>query len=67
VYAECGTDSRRFALELLQREAVAATPGIDFGANDTGRFVRFAYTRGMDELEEAAARIRRFLVSSPSA
>jgi len=67
VYADCGTDSRHFALELLQREAVAATPGLDFGANDTGRFVRFAYTRGMDELEEAAARIRRFLASSPSA
>ena len=59
-YAECGTDSRRFALELLEAEAVAATPGADFGANGTERFVRFAYTRGMPELEEAAERIRRF-------
>ena len=59
-YAECGTDSRRFALELLEAEAVAATPGADFGANGTERFVRFAYTRGMTELEEAAERIRRF-------
>jgi aspartate/methionine/tyrosine aminotransferase len=61
VYADCGTDSKSFSLELLQREAVAATPGLDFGANDTGRFVRFAYTRGMDDLEEAAARIARFM------
>jgi aspartate/methionine/tyrosine aminotransferase len=67
VYADCGTDSRGFALQLLQQEAVAATPGMDFGANGTGRFVRFAYTRGMDDLEEAAARITRFRASSPSA
>ncbi len=60
-YADCGRDARRFCLELLEREAVAATPGIDFGANGTGRFVRFAYTRAMPELEEACERIQRFL------
>jgi aspartate/methionine/tyrosine aminotransferase len=60
VYADCGGDSRKYSLELLEREAVAATPGIDFGANGTGRFVRFAYTRSMDDLEEAARRIARF-------
>ena len=66
VYADCGRDCREFALQLLEREGVAATPGIDFGANATRRFVRFAYTRGLGDLEEAAARIRRF-VSSASA
>ena len=60
VYADCGTDSRRFARELLEKEAVAATPGVDFGRNATDRFVRFAYTRSMDDLEEAAERIARF-------
>jgi len=60
VYADCGGDARRFARELLEREAVAATPGVDFGANGTARFVRFAYTRSMDDLEEAARRIARF-------
>ena len=60
VYADCGRDSKSYALELLQQEAVAATPGIDFGANGTGHFVRFAYTRSMSDLEEAAARIKRF-------
>jgi len=64
--SDCGGDARRFSLDLLQKEAVAATPGVDFGANGTARFVRFAYTRSMDDLEEAAARITRF-VSSPSA
>jgi aspartate/methionine/tyrosine aminotransferase len=60
VYADCGRDCRSFARQLLETEAVAATPGIDFGANGTERFVRFAYTRSMDDLEEAARRIGRF-------
>ena len=60
VFADCGGDARRYARELLEKEAVAATPGVDFGANGTGRFVRFAYTRSMDDLEEAARRIARF-------
>jgi aspartate/methionine/tyrosine aminotransferase len=60
VYADVGREARAFARELLEKEAVAATPGVDFGANGTGRFVRFAYTRSMDDLEEAARRIARF-------
>jgi len=67
VYADCGGDARRFCLELLEKAAVAATPGIDFGANGTARFVRFAYTRGLAELEEAAARVTRFAASWLSA
>ena len=55
-----GGNGRRFALELLEKEGVAATPGIDFGAHDTGRFVRFAYTRALGDLQEAAARLLRF-------
>ncbi len=63
VYADCAgvaADAKRFALELLEREAVAATPGIDFGMNGTRRCVRFAYTRAMADLEEAARRLERF-------
>src|SRR5687767_12393696 len=60
VYAGCGRDSRAFARDLLETEAVAATPGVDFGANGTERFLRFAYTRSMDDLEDAARRIARF-------
>jgi aspartate/methionine/tyrosine aminotransferase len=63
VYAACpgrAADGRRFALELLEREGVAATPGIDFGATRTRGYVRFAYTRGMADLEEAAERLARF-------
>lgn len=53
-------DGRKYALTLLEQEGVAATPGIDFGANGTSRCVRFAYTRSRADLEEAAARISRF-------
>ena len=60
VYADVGRDARAFARELLEKEAVAATPGVDFGSNGTDRYVRFAYTRSMDDLEEAARRIARF-------
>jgi aspartate/methionine/tyrosine aminotransferase len=67
IYARCPAgphgapwDGRRFALDLLEREGVAATPGIDFGANGTRRYVRFAYTREMADLEEAARRLARF-------
>ena len=60
VYAACGENGKRFALELLEREGVAATPGLDFGSNTTRGYVRFAYTRSMADLEEAAKRIRRF-------
>ena len=60
VYADCGREAKGYCLDLLQAEAVAATPGHDFGANDTGRYVRFAYTRSLEELREAAKRIARF-------
>jgi aspartate/methionine/tyrosine aminotransferase len=67
IYADCRRDAREYCLQLLEKEAVAATPGVDFGANGTGRYVRFAYTRSMGDLEEAAKRIKRFAASSPSA
>jgi aspartate/methionine/tyrosine aminotransferase len=60
VYADCGrlcADARRFALDLLEAAGVAVTPGLDFGANGTQHCLRFAYTRGLADLEEAAARI----------
>ena len=66
-YARCpvtgrhgAPDGKRFALDLLEREGVAATPGIDFGSNETRRYVRFAYTRSMADLKKAAERLKRF-------
>jgi aspartate/methionine/tyrosine aminotransferase len=59
-YARCPGDGKRFALDLLESEGVAATPGVDFGSNGTRRCVRFAYTRSMADLEEAAERLKRY-------
>ena len=64
VYADCGGDSKAFARDLLESEAVAATPGVDFGTNQTQRYVRFAYTRSMADIEEAVLRIARFCGSN---
>ena len=60
LYALCPTDGKRFALDLLEKEGVAATPGLDFGAHETRRYVRFAYTRNRADLEEAAVRLQRY-------
>jgi len=61
VYADCGGDAKQFARDLLEKEAVAATPGVDFGANGTASCVRFAYTSSLPDLEESARRIGRFV------
>ena len=60
VYADCGGDGKRFAFDLLEKAGVAATPGLDFGANGTKRYVRFAYTRSMADLKEAARRLEKY-------
>ena len=58
-----GKDSMEFCRELLEKKSVAVTPGIDFGSNRTGNYVRFAYTQDMARLREGVARIREFLDS----
>lgn len=48
-------DSWDFAFEVLKRAHVALTPGRDFGAAETARFVRFSAANSMQNLEEAVA------------
>jgi aspartate/methionine/tyrosine aminotransferase len=55
------TDSFKFAHQLLEKAGVAVTPGVDFGKNNTERYVRFAYTNRLERLKEGVERIRRFL------
>ena len=55
------SDSAKFALDLLEHAGVAITPGKDFGENQAERYVRFAYTRSVSELEEGVRRLRTFL------
>jgi aspartate/methionine/tyrosine aminotransferase len=50
-----------FSKELLEKIHVAVTPGIDFGSNRTDRYIRFAYTRDIKELQEGIRRLKSYL------
>ncbi|SDO45727.1 Aspartate/methionine/tyrosine aminotransferase [Halomonas shengliensis] len=54
-------DSQAFCRRLLEEENVAITPGIDFAVAGGERHVRIAFTTGIARLEEAVARLERFL------
>ena len=57
-------DSYEFAKRLLSEAKVATTPGIDFGRNKTNEYIRFAYTRNLEELKEGVRRIKEFISKS---
>jgi len=59
--SEYTKDSYEFALQLLRKARVAVTPGVDFGKNRTKEYIRFAYTRKVEELKEGVERIKKFL------
>jgi aspartate/methionine/tyrosine aminotransferase len=70
VYADCSrhtADSFAFSRELLETAGVAITPGMDFGANQPQRYVRFAYTNSVERLSEGVRRIERFLAGQRGA
>ena len=50
-----------FAFEIMKRAHVAVTPGRDFGAADTARFVRFSTASSMAQLQAAVERLRALL------
>ncbi len=67
LYADCSKftdDSFGFCQRLLEKAGVAITPGADFGVNNPKKFVRFAYTTSMENLEEGVHRIQSFLKST---
>lgn len=64
IYADCSAftdNSFDFAMTLLEHASVAIAPGLDFGANEPERYVRFSYTTSIERLAEAVARIERYL------
>ena len=64
LYAGCerfSQDSFAFAAQLLEQTGVAITPGVDFGTYQAQRFVRFAYTTSLPDLQEAVRRLRIYL------
>ncbi|TFH85728.1 aminotransferase class I/II-fold pyridoxal phosphate-dependent enzyme [Billgrantia azerbaijanica] len=54
-------DSEAFCRALLEEENVAITPGTDFAVEGGEHHVRIAFTTGIARLEEAVARLGRFL------
>ncbi len=64
IYADCSRftdDSYQFALDLLEAEGLAITPGKDFGANDAQHYVRFAYTTSIESMSIALQRLEHFI------
>lgn len=55
-------DCEAFCHQLLEQHGIAATPGTDFGEHMARRYVRFAYTSSMPNLEKAVDRLAKALV-----
>ncbi|HXN69266.1 MAG TPA: aminotransferase class I/II-fold pyridoxal phosphate-dependent enzyme, partial [Bradyrhizobium sp.] len=55
------SDSFEFAKQMLEQAHVAATPGVDFDPVHGRHFIRFSYARSAEDMQEAAARIARWL------
>ncbi len=63
IYAGIGglaKDSFSLAADLIDLAGVAATPGLDFGANAPERHMRFAYTVSAEKLAEGLARMAKY-------
>ena len=58
-----GISSKRLADRLLMEANVALIPGDSFGANGEG-YLRLSYAAGLDEIEEALARMRNLISGS---
>ncbi len=54
-------NSYEFCMRLLKEAKVATTPGIDFGQNNTEKYVRFSYTKDTEHLKEGIRRLREYL------
>ena len=64
IYAGVGSfsdDSSALCETLLEEHGIAAVPGEDFGIHRASEHMRFAYTTGMEQLEQAAQRLQNFL------
>ena len=65
-WADCSAhaaSSWDFCFELMRRAHVAITPGRDFGAHRSERFMRLSYASSMAHLQEAIERLRSALTA----
>jgi aspartate/methionine/tyrosine aminotransferase len=64
IYANCKKftdDSHQFALDLLESEGLAITPGIDFGKHEAHHMLRFSYTTSIAIMKVAMQRLEHFI------
>ncbi|MBC3929651.1 pyridoxal phosphate-dependent aminotransferase [Undibacterium sp. CY21W] len=69
VYADCSRftdDADAFAKEVLTQAGVVIVPGLDFGPATANTYVRLSYANSFENLQEAVARLSRFLQSRPA-
>lgn len=69
VYADCSrftSDADAFAKEVLTVAGVVIVPGLDFGPATASTYVRLSYANSFENLQEAVARLSRFLQSRPA-
>lgn len=57
-----GIDGYKLSQELLKKAKVAVTPGIDFGVNNTAKYIRISFAKDGGTLIEGAKRIRNYLI-----
>ena len=55
------SDSFEFCKQLLESQALAITPGCDFGEYQASNYVRFAYTTSEARIEQAIQRLAIFV------
>ncbi len=64
IYADCSkfsNDSYKFCVDILKKAGVAVTPGIDFGINNSEKYVRFAYVSSIERLKVGVERLAAYL------
>jgi aminotransferase len=63
--SQLGVSSMKFSQDLFQNEKVRCSPGIQYGEGGEDH-IRFALVKSVEDLEEAADRIERFVNSLPT-
>ncbi len=62
VYADAShltDDTFSYCWELLEKQHIAVTPGLDFGRFNANRYIRFSYTTGINRIELALERLSK--------
>ena len=66
VYADVSdltSDSSAFCKEILEKAAVACTPGLDFDTSRGPETLRFSYARSTEDIHEGLLRLRNFIAN----